>query len=86
MVSLLQEKANVCGATIIRFSFLTPRSLILTRFFFSYELTDLQYAPEIAAGMLVRQQAQALVEARFTIVEGAVNVRFHLFILFVSFN
>jgi len=40
----------------------------------SYELTDLQYAPEIAAGMLVRQQAQALVEARFTIVEGAVNV------------
>lgn len=41
----------------------------------SYELTDLQYAPEIAAGMLVRQQAQALVEARFTIVEGAVNVR-----------
>jgi len=25
--------------------------------------------------MLVRQQAQALVEARFTIVEGAVNVK-----------
>jgi len=57
MVSLLQEKSNVCGATVI-----------------SYELTDLQYAPEIAAGMLVRQQAQALVEARFTIVEGAVNI------------
>jgi len=57
MVSLLQERANACGATII-----------------GYELTDLQYAPEIAAGMLVRQQAQALVEARFTIVEGAVNI------------
>ena len=30
----------------------------------SYELADLQYAPEIAPGMLVRQQAEALVEAR----------------------
>jgi len=40
----------------------------------SYELADLQYAPEIAAGMLVRQQAEALVEARHTIVEGAVQI------------
>lgn len=30
----------------------------------SYELADLQYAPEIAPGMLVRQQAEALVDAR----------------------
>lgn len=30
----------------------------------SFELADLQYAPEIAPGMLVRQQAQALIEAR----------------------
>jgi len=57
MVSLLQQKADVCGARII-----------------SYELADLQYAPEIAAQMLVRQQAEALVEARFTIVEGAVQI------------
>jgi hypothetical protein len=40
----------------------------------SYELADLQYAPEIAAGMLVRQQAEALVEARHTIVDGAVQI------------
>jgi len=40
----------------------------------SYELADLQYAPEIAQGMLVRQQAQALLDARKVIVEGAVTI------------
>jgi len=40
----------------------------------SYELADLQYAPEIAPGMLVRQQAEALVDARHTIVDGAVQI------------
>ncbi len=34
----------------------------------SYELADLQYAPEIAPGMLVRQQAQALIEARHSML------------------
>lgn len=40
----------------------------------SFELSDLTYAPEIAGAMLVRQQAQALVDARKTIVEGAVDI------------
>jgi len=40
----------------------------------SYELADLQYAPEIAQGMLVRQQAQALLDARKTVVDGAVGI------------
>ncbi len=40
----------------------------------SYELADLTYAPEIAQAMLVRQQAQALVDARKIIVEGAVEI------------
>jgi regulator of protease activity HflC (stomatin/prohibitin superfamily) len=40
----------------------------------SFELSDLTYAPEIAASMLIRQQAQALVEARKVIVEGAVEI------------
>jgi hypothetical protein len=40
----------------------------------SYELCDLQYAPEIAQGMLVRQQAQALLEARKVVVDGAVGI------------
>jgi len=57
MVSLLQRKADTCGAKIV-----------------SYELADLQYAPEIASQMLVRQQAEALVEARHTIVDGAVAI------------
>jgi len=40
----------------------------------SYELADLQYAPEIAQGMLVRQQAQALLDARKVVVDGAVII------------
>ena len=37
-------------------------------------ITHLAYAPEIAASMLQRQQAGAVVEARETIVEGAVSM------------
>lgn len=40
----------------------------------SYELADLTYAPEVAQSMLVRQQAQALVDARKIIAEGAVEI------------
>jgi regulator of protease activity HflC (stomatin/prohibitin superfamily) len=40
----------------------------------SFDLNELAYAPEIAAGMLRRQQAKALVDARKTIVEGAVEI------------
>jgi len=36
-------------------------------------LNDLTYAPEIAQSMLLRQQAQAMVDARRTLVEGAVS-------------
>jgi regulator of protease activity HflC (stomatin/prohibitin superfamily) len=35
-------------------------------------LNDLTYAPEISQAMLLRQQAQAMVDARRTLVEGAV--------------
>jgi regulator of protease activity HflC (stomatin/prohibitin superfamily) len=37
-------------------------------------LNDLTYAPEIAQAMLLRQQAQALVDARRTLVDGAVSL------------
>ena len=40
----------------------------------SFELSDLAYAAEVAPMMLARQQAAALVDARATIVEGAVNI------------
>jgi len=40
----------------------------------SFDLNEISYAPEIAAGMLRRQQAQALISARRAIVEGAVEI------------
>ncbi len=40
-------------------------------------LSHLAYAPEIAGAMLQRQQAQAVVDARQTIVEGAVGMVEH---------
>jgi len=40
----------------------------------SFELTDLAYAPEIAHAMLIRQQAEAIVDARRIIVKGAVEI------------
>jgi len=42
----------------------------------NFELTDLAYAPEIANAMLIRQQAEALVDARKIIVEGAVHISY----------
>lgn len=40
----------------------------------NFELTDLAYAPEVAQGMLIRQMAEAKLDARKTIVEGAVEI------------
>lgn len=40
----------------------------------AFELTDLSYAQEIASAMLVKQQAEAKVEARHLIVKGAVDI------------
>ncbi len=37
-------------------------------------ITHLAYAPEIAAAMLQRQQASAVIDARQMIVEGAVGM------------
>lgn len=38
------------------------------------DLTDISYAPEIAASMLQKQQAEAMVEARELIVQSAVDI------------
>jgi len=40
----------------------------------SMSLNDLAYAPEVAAAMLKKQQARALIEARTLIVEGACRI------------
>ncbi len=37
-------------------------------------LNELSYAPEIAVSMLQRQQAEALIDARTMIVQGAVDI------------
>lgn len=40
----------------------------------SFTFNEISYAPEIAAGMLKRQQAQAVLQARKVIVRGAVEI------------
>jgi regulator of protease activity HflC (stomatin/prohibitin superfamily) len=40
----------------------------------SFTFNEISYAPEIAAGMLKRQQAQAVLAARKVIVRGAVDI------------
>jgi len=40
----------------------------------SFAFNEISYAPEIAAGMLKRQQAAATVQARRVIVQGAVDI------------
>lgn len=68
----LQSESREVSALLVRL--LQEKSEAAGARVISYELADLQYAPEIAPGMLVRQQAHALVEARHTIVEGAVSI------------
>jgi len=40
----------------------------------SFEFKELSYAPEIASQMLVRQQAEAMLDARKVVVEGGVTI------------
>jgi len=72
--SLHTESENVSKEMII---LLQKKADIAGVKIHSYELCDLQYAPEIAQGMLVRQQAQALLDARKVIVDGAVSIVTH---------
>merc|ERR1712070_1208403 len=55
-------------------SLLQQRALVAGVEIITFELADLSYAPEIAQMMLVRQQAKAMVDARKTIVKGAVGI------------
>lgn len=43
---------------------------------YSFQFNELSYAPEIAAGMLRRQQARATIAARRKIVQGAVDIAY----------
>ena len=42
----------------------------------NFEFKELSYAPEIAASMLVRQQAEAMLETRQVVVEGGVRIAY----------
>lgn len=58
----LQSESREVSALLVRL--LQEKADVAGAHIISFELADLQYAPEIAPGMLVRQQAQALIEAR----------------------
>ena len=53
---------------------LQERVLVTGAKILSFDLVDLSYSPEIAQSMLLRQQAEALVDARRLIVEAAVDM------------
>lgn len=68
----LKSEAGLIGPELVRTleAKVEPAGVKIT----SFELSDLAYAPEIAQSMLIRQQAMALIDARKTIVEGAVEI------------
>jgi len=68
----LQRESDKVGREMI--TILQKKAVICGAKIHSFDLTDLQYAPEIAQGMLVRQQAQALLDARKVVVDGAVGI------------
>jgi len=69
--SLRNDSAQICKELV---DLLQSKATIAGANIISFEINELSYAPEIASGMLVRQQAEATVAARSTIVEGAVEI------------
>jgi len=67
-------KKEACEMNILMRSALQQRVRIGGVNVGSMEINELNYAPEIASGMLKKQQAQALVAARHVIVDGATDI------------
>jgi regulator of protease activity HflC (stomatin/prohibitin superfamily) len=83
MATTYPYEAHESGATSLRDSAVVSEQLtaeLAERFTLAgvevleSRVTHLAYAPEIAQAMLARQQASAIVAARFKIVEGAVGM------------
>jgi regulator of protease activity HflC (stomatin/prohibitin superfamily) len=83
MATTYPYEAHDSGATSLRDSAVVSEQLtaeLAERFTLAgvevleSRVTHLAYAPEIAQAMLARQQASAIVAARFKIVEGAVGM------------
>lgn len=68
----LKAEAQAIGLEMV--GMLQTKANVAGTTIIAFELSDLSYAPEIAQSMLVRQQAQALVDARKVVVEGAVEI------------
>jgi len=68
----LKREATKVKAEII--SLIQAKALPAGIQILSFEFKELSYAPEIAAGMLVKQQAEAMLEARQIVVSGAVSI------------
>lgn len=68
----LQTEGAALSVELIRT--LQEKSAITGACITNFELVDLSYAPEIAQVMLVKQQAEALVDARRLIVSSAVSM------------
>lgn len=66
----LRKESEVISTALVRElqTLVTPAGVEVLQ----VRLNDLQYSPEIAQSMLLRQQAMAMVDARRTIVDGAV--------------
>jgi regulator of protease activity HflC (stomatin/prohibitin superfamily) len=69
--SLRNDSSQICKELV---DLLQSKAVKTGAKILSFEFNELAYAPEIASGMLVRQQAEATVAARGTIVQGAVEI------------
>jgi len=68
----LKSESSVIGAEMVQI--LQSRVNISGTKIHSFAFNEISYAPEIASGMLKRQQAAATVAARKTIILGAVEI------------
>jgi len=68
----LQSECAGISAELVRV--LSEKTAVCGTQILSFELVDLAYAPEIAQAMLVKQQAESLVEARRLIVGASVDM------------
>jgi regulator of protease activity HflC (stomatin/prohibitin superfamily) len=68
----LKTEADLIGKELC--STLQEKIQVAGAYVFSYQLKEISYSPEIAAGMLKRQQAASIISARQIIVQGAVGI------------
>jgi len=68
----LKKSADVIAQEVV--AVLQERVIVAGVKILTFTFNEISYAPEIASGMLKRQQAQAMLQARKVIVAGAVEI------------